>query len=73
MKETDPRDVRFGYVAVKKEFVTSRQVIDALERQFIEGLELGKHRLLGEILVDEGHMIQSQVNEVLEELGEKGP
>jgi hypothetical protein len=71
MKETDPRDVRFGYVAVKKEFVTSRQVIDALEKQFIEDLELGKHRLLGEILVDEGHMIQSQVNEVLEELGEK--
>ena len=68
MKETDPRDIRFGYIAVKKGFVDSNQVIDALEKQFIEDLDTGKHRLLGEILLEDGHMTQSQLNEVVEDL-----
>ena len=68
MKETDPRDIRFGYIAVKKGFVKSDQVIDALEKQFIEDLDSEEHRLLGEILFEEGHMTQSQLDDVIEEL-----
>ena len=51
MRETDPREVRFGYIAVEKGFVKPSQVIAALEMQFIEDLKLKKQRILGEILI----------------------
>ena len=73
MRETDPREVRFGYIAVEKGFVKPSQVIAALEMQFIEDLKLKKHRILGEILIAEGHITPSQVKEVFEGLEKEIP
>ncbi len=62
-------EMRFGMVAVLKKFVTADHVIEALRIQVEEDLSKGKHRLIGEILVDEGHMTNSQRTEVLELMG----
>ena len=64
---------RFGFIAVKKGFVTPEQVSKALEVQFEENVAADKHRLTGEILVDMGFMSTSQVNEVLENMSKKTP
>ena len=71
--EKDKRDFHFGLVAVQKKFVAPDQIIDALGVQFREYIHSEKHRRIGEILVDEGHMTQSQVDEVLEELEKEYP
>ncbi len=71
--ETYKRDFHFGLVAVQKKFVEPDQVIDALGIQFREYIHSEKQRLIGEIFVDEGHMTQPQVNEVLEELEKENP
>ncbi len=62
-------EMRFGMVAVLKKFATADHVIEALRIQVEEDLSKGKHRLIGEILVDEGHMTNSQRTEVLELMG----
>ncbi len=58
--------LRFGIIAVKKKFTTLQQVSKALEVQLTENVSDGKHRLIGDILIDMGFMTQLQVNEVLE-------
>ncbi len=64
----DPKylQLRFGIIAVKKKFATLQQVSKALEVQVAENVSDGKHRLIGDILVDLGFMTQSQVKEVAE-------
>ena len=64
---------RFGFMAVKKGFVTPEQVSKALDVQFKENVTAEKYRLTGEILVDMGFMSTSQVNEVLENISKKAP
>jgi len=49
--KTHKKAMRFGKVAVEKGFITPSQVIEALEKQFTEGLEAGEHRLIGQILL----------------------
>jgi hypothetical protein len=61
------KQIRFGIIALEKGFVTSRQLGKAVNKQLSDDLERGKHRLIGEILVDMGFMTLSQVEEVLEE------
>ena len=56
---------RFGYYAVDKEFITQNQLIEALAIQARENVEEGKHRLLGQILLDQGSITASQVDEIL--------
>ena len=56
---------RFGAIAVEKEFVTEEQLLEALQIQAKENLQEGKHRLLGQILLDKGHITNSQIEEVL--------
>jgi len=58
--------LRFGIIAVKKKFATLQQVSKALEVQFAENVSEGKHRRIGDILVDMGFMTPSQVKEVAE-------
>ena len=56
---------RFGMVAVEKGFITAEQVLEAIEIQIIENIEQNKHRFIGTVLVEQGHMRHSQIQEVL--------
>jgi hypothetical protein len=62
--------IRFGMVAVDKGFVKTEDVIEALEIQYKENVFSEKHRLIGDILNDQGLMTTEQINEVLQILGE---
>ncbi|MBW2032885.1 MAG: hypothetical protein JRI94_04730 [Deltaproteobacteria bacterium] len=66
MKTADQNQIRFGIIALEKGFITSRQLGKAVNTQLSDDLERGKHRLIGEILVDMGFMTVSQVEEVLD-------
>ena len=66
-------DVRFGVVAVKKGFITKDKILKALEIQLNEDFSIGKHRLIGKILMDEGLINQVQLEEVLGTLFEMNP
>jgi hypothetical protein len=61
---TEPTEIRFGIVAVEKGFIKSVQVINALRMQVKENSLEGKHRHIGQILLDQ----QSQIGEVLKNL-----
>ncbi len=56
---------RFGSYAGDKEFITGDQLVEALAIQARENVEEGKHRLLGQILLDQGFITASQIDEVL--------
>ena len=56
---------RFGTVAVESGFITSGQLVAAMKIQILDELNHGKYRLIGEILRDEGHMTNAQIDEVL--------
>jgi hypothetical protein len=71
--ETDHLEKRFGVLAVEKGFVNPDQVIDALKIQVMEDIEKGKHRLIGRILLEQGLMTLSQINDVLESIGKGLP
>jgi hypothetical protein len=62
---------RFGAIAVEKGFVTKEQIIHALEVQAKENLEEGKHRLLGQILMDEGLLTAAQVDDILQTMNQQ--
>ncbi len=66
--ETDHRDIRFGTIGVEKGFVTPDQVIEALQIQVEENISTGKHRRIGKILLEQGLMTTSQINEVLKSM-----
>ena len=67
--ETEHREIRFGLVAIRQGFVTADQVVEALRVQIEEDLSTGKHRRIGTILLDQGLMALSQINEVLDFMG----
>lgn len=67
----DSKQLRFGAIAVKKEFITEDQLFQALIIQAKENIDKGAHRLLGQILLDEGSMTAPQVEEVLEIINHK--
>ena len=62
---------RFGTIAVEKGFITVDQLVEALNIQAREDVEGKNHRLLGSILVDQGLMTNSQVNEILETMSQQ--
>ena len=61
---------RFGTIAVDKGYINKDQLITALEIQAKENVMDGKHRLLGQIMVDEGLITTAQVDEILETLNQ---
>ena len=65
---TEPTEIRFGIVAVEKGFVKSVQVINALRMQVKENSVEEKHRHIGQILLEQGLISQSQIDEVLKSL-----
>jgi hypothetical protein len=63
---------RFGFIAVKKGFVTPEQVSEALEIQLDEDMsEQPVHRLLGEIMLERGILNPAQLSEILGEMVER--
>jgi len=67
-KKIDHYEKRFGVVATEKGFITSDELINALEIQVQEDVEFGYHRLIGEIFLDRGVMSEEQIAEVLKEI-----
>jgi hypothetical protein len=65
MIRRDRRKVRFGTVAVQKGYVTLKQVIDALALQAKENLSTGKHKHIGQILLEQGLIHQQQLDDIL--------
>ncbi|MFC1821800.1 hypothetical protein ACFL9T_03775 [Thermodesulfobacteriota bacterium] len=60
---------RFGAIAVEKGFIIEEQLFEALRIQAKENLE-GKHRLLGQILMAEGHLTEEQINEIVDTMNQ---
>ncbi|MFZ7112284.1 MAG: hypothetical protein ACOWYE_11420 [Desulfatiglandales bacterium] len=63
--ETEHLEKRFGVLAVERGFVTADQVIEALRIQVTEDMDRGKHRVIGRILLEQGIMTLSDIDEVL--------
>ncbi len=68
--ETFHFQLRFGTGAVRKEFITVHQLVEAMAIQVREDVEGKPHRAIGEILVDLGHMTPSQIQVVLWEIAD---
>jgi hypothetical protein len=66
--ETEDTEIRFGVIAVKMGFASPQQIVNALDIQVKENLSTGKHRRIGEILLDQGIISQLQMEEVVKEL-----
>ena len=56
----------FGEIALEKKFVTSEQLYSALTQQARIKVETGEEKLLGQILLEQGHMTADQINEILD-------
>jgi len=67
-KKIDHYEKRFGVVAIEMGFITSDELINGLKVQVQEDVELGYHRLIGEIFLDRGDMSEEQIAEVLKEI-----
>jgi hypothetical protein len=52
-------------IAVQKGFATPEQVVDALALQAKEFFSTGAHRLVGEILLDQGLIDREQLDEII--------
>ena len=68
MVESEPEEIRFGIIAVKKGFATPEQIVKAFEIQLSEDLAGGKHSRLGKILLDQGAITPPQLNKILQDL-----
>jgi hypothetical protein len=65
----DKLDKRFGAVAIDKGFITLENLIEAMKIQILENLQGLDHRLIGQILWEEGYIKTEQINEVLKSMG----
>jgi len=71
--DTENIEIRFGTIAVEKGFVTAEQVIEAMNIQILEDMEKREHRLIGTILLDQGILTISQIDEVLRDMVNPNP
>jgi hypothetical protein len=62
-------DKRFGALAIDKGFITLENLIEAMKIQILENLQGLDHRLIGQILWEEGYIKTEQINEVLKSMG----
>lgn len=56
---------RFAVLCKKKGYASRDQILEALMIQVHENIEEKKHRPIGEILMERGHMNKTQVDEIL--------
>jgi len=66
---TDLELHRFGSIAVYRKYVTLEQVQQALAKQIEDNVNGGKHRLLGDILLEKNWITDEQVESILSEIG----
>ena len=64
-KKIDRYEKRFGLVAFERGFITAEQLVSAIAIQVQEDIEMGSHRLVGKIFVDQNIMSVKQIGEVL--------
>lgn len=57
---------QFGIIAIEKGFITAENLIETLKIQVEEEIQNKTHRLIGEILLDEGYMTPTQIQDVLD-------
>ena len=62
-------DKRFGSLAIDKGFITLENLIAAMKIQILENIKGLDHRLIGQILWEEGYIKTEQINEVLKSMG----
>ena len=62
---------RFGNIAIEKGFITSDQLVNALNIQVQEEVDSGRRSLIGQILLELNLMSAGQIKEVLSELFKK--
>ena len=67
-KRVEKYEKRFGVVAVEKGFITSDELVNALTIQVQEDIEMGYHRLIGKIFLDQGIMSGKQISELFKEV-----
>ena len=67
-KRVEKYEKRFGVVALEKGYITADELVNALTIQVQEDIEMGYHRLIGKILLDQGIMSGKQVSGLLKEL-----
>ena len=67
-KKLDKYEKRFGVVAVEKGFITKDELVNALTIQVKEDIEMGYHRLIGKIFLDQGIMSLKQISGLLKEI-----
>jgi len=58
----------FGEVAIKKGFITEKQLEKALKEQMIQDLTTNDRKLIGTILLEKGFITNHQIAVVLKEL-----
>lgn len=66
MKQQRTRDIKFGQIAVVKNYATEPQIDSALKRQKEQFIKQHKQAMLGDILVDEGVMTAEQRDSVIQ-------
>ena len=66
--EIEHLEKRFGITAVRKGFITSDQLVEALAIQVAEDISTGDHDLIGKILFEQGIITMAQIDEVLKEM-----
>ncbi len=59
---------RFGTIALRKGFITLAQLTRAMEFQLTEEVVHHQHRLIGDILLEEGALNMAGYKEILEEI-----
>ena len=67
-KRVEKYEKRFGVVALEKGYITADELVNALTIQVQEDIEMGYHRLIGKIFLDQGIMSGKQVSGLLKEL-----
>jgi len=67
-KKFDKYEKRFGVVALEKGFITADELVNALTIQVQEDIEMGYHRLIGKIFLDQGIMSGKQISELFKEV-----
>ncbi len=58
-------NIRFGLLALKKGYVTERQLGMAVSLQMKEDIEQAPHRYLGEIMLDMGLLNNTEIEDLL--------
>ena len=59
---------QFGIIAIEKGFITADNLVEALRIQVDEELRSKKHRLIGEILMENDNMTADQIQETLDSI-----